>query len=157
MRRPQSQLFRVFVILPLSFAVLLAAAAPAGARQLHPRRMVTKASWYGEAFKNRLTASGARFDPEQLSGAHRSLPLGSLVRVTDMKHGRSVVIRINDRGPYVEGRGIDLSYAAARRLGIVRRGIARVHVEVLSQKGKPPVRVALPAHPGYLIPGALVQ
>lgn len=87
------------------------------------------ASWYGPGFAGRRTASGDVFDPSALTAAHLTLPFGTRVRVTNLANGRSVVVRINDRGPYVAGREIDLSRAAARRLGI--DGTARVRLEVL--------------------------
>ncbi len=87
------------------------------------------ASWYGEEFARHTTASGERFDPGKLTGAHRTLPLGSRVRVTNLLNGRSVLVTINDRGPYRGRREIDLSYGAARALGMVRRGLARVRIE----------------------------
>lgn len=82
------------------------------------------ASWYGSWHHGRRTASGARFDKEALTAAHRSLPLGTLVLVENLDNGRSIELRITDRGPYVEGRIIDLSLAAARRLGLEERGAA---------------------------------
>jgi rare lipoprotein A (peptidoglycan hydrolase) len=98
---------------------------------LAAKTTVCRASWYGEEFARRPTASGERFDPHKLTGAHRTLPLGSKVRVTNLHNGRSVLIVINDRGPFVEKRGIDLSYGAARQIGMVRRGIARVRLELV--------------------------
>ncbi|HEX7710502.1 MAG TPA: septal ring lytic transglycosylase RlpA family protein [Sphingomonadaceae bacterium] len=89
------------------------------------------ASWYGAELAGHRTASGERFDPSDLTAAHRSLPLGSHVRVTDERTGRSVVVRINDRGPYSGGRVIDLSQAAARELGIMGHGEARVSLALL--------------------------
>jgi peptidoglycan lytic transglycosylase len=89
------------------------------------------ASWYGYEFASRLTANGERFDPRRLTCAHRSLPLGSRVRVTNLLNGRTVLVRINDRGPYVDGREIDLSLAAARALDMVERGVAALLVEPL--------------------------
>ena len=86
------------------------------------------ASWYGES---QMTASGERFDKHAMTAAHRSLPLGTRVRVTNQKNGRSVVVRINDRGPYSKGRIIDLSEAAARVLGMIEAGVAPVVLEVL--------------------------
>ena len=80
------------------------------------------ASWYGTKEAGRRTASGAIFDPRQLTAAHRSLPLGTCVRVTDLANGRFVIVPIIDRGPYIRGRVIDLSEAAARMLGIIRAG-----------------------------------
>jgi rare lipoprotein A len=91
------------------------------------------ASWYGYDGSSSSTASGERYNPEGLTAAHRSLPLGTKVRVTNTSNGRSVVVRINDRGPYVGGRIIDLSAAAARLLGMMGSGIAPVHIEILGR------------------------
>ena len=105
---------------------------------VHPARaemvqqpVIGHASWYGEEFARRPTASGERYDPFKLTGAHRTLPLGSRVRVTNLLNGRSVMVTINDRGPYIPRREIDLSYGAARVLGMVRRGVARVRIELV--------------------------
>lgn len=92
---------------------------------------IGRASWYGHEFASRRTASGARFDPSRLTGAHRTLPLGARVRVTNLHNGRSVLITINDRGPFYLKRDIDLSLGAARAIGMVERGVARVRIEVL--------------------------
>ena len=89
------------------------------------------ASWYGPRFHGRRTANGELYDQHGLSAAHRSLPLGSRVRVTNLANGRAVVLRINDRGPFVRGRSLDLSYGAARALRMVERGTTRVRIEVL--------------------------
>lgn len=86
----------------------------------------TIASWYGLKFQGRRTSSGDRFDRKKLTAAHRTLPLGSLVRLTAPLTGRSVVVRINDRGPWIKGRDFDLSEAAATKLGIHEKGIAAV-------------------------------
>ncbi|HEY6815579.1 MAG TPA: septal ring lytic transglycosylase RlpA family protein [Croceibacterium sp.] len=88
------------------------------------------ASWYGREFAGRRTASGERFDPAGYTAAHRTLPFGSRVRVTNAS-GESVVVRINDRGPFHGGRVIDLSQAAAAELGIVRSGSGRVELALL--------------------------
>jgi rare lipoprotein A len=88
-----------------------------------------RASWYGPGFHGRTTASGERFDQNELTAAHRRLPLGTRVTVTNLENGRSVGVEINDRGPYVDGRVIDLSRAAARRLGMVEDGVVRVRIE----------------------------
>lgn len=93
------------------------------------------ASWYGPRFHGRRTASGERFDQNALTAAHRTLPMGTIATVRDPETGRSVRVRINDRGPYARGRIIDLSRAAARRLGIVARGVAPVVVEVWPETG----------------------
>lgn len=87
------------------------------------------ASYYWEGTR---VATGARYNPEALTAAHRDLPLGTRLRVSDPKTGRSVVVIINDRGPYIPGRVLDLSVGAARALGLQERGIGRVHGEVLS-------------------------
>ncbi len=94
-----------------------------------PKAQVGRASWYGRIFQDKKTASGEPFDMFDLTAAHRSLPLGSWVKVTDLKTDRSVVVRINDRGPVIPNRIIDLSYEAAKVLGL--RGIARVRLDVL--------------------------
>ncbi len=93
------------------------------------------ASWYGPGFSGEPSASGAVFNPEALTAAHRTLPFGTKVLVTNLDNGRSVVVRINDRGPYVANRIIDLSAAAARVIGILRSGIAPVRLDILSQPG----------------------
>jgi rare lipoprotein A len=90
------------------------------------------ASWYGREFAGHRTASGERFDPTEYTAAHRTLPFGSRVRVTNSA-GKSVVVRINDRGPFHGGRVIDLSQAAAADLGIVRTGSGRVSLALLEQ------------------------
>ena len=84
------------------------------------------ASWYGQKFHGRKTASGERFDMHELTAAHPTLPFGTLVEVRNLDNGRSVVVRINDRGPAVAGRIIDVSYAAAVELGMIDRGVAEV-------------------------------
>lgn len=93
------------------------------------------ASWYGEDFHGWVTASGETYDMESLSGAHRTLPLGTVVRVTNVENGRQVRVRINDRGPYVSGRILDLSYEAARKLGMADGGLSAVSLEVVGDHG----------------------
>jgi rare lipoprotein A len=90
------------------------------------------ASYYGNELAGNRTASGERFDPGQLTAAHRSLPFGSMVRVTNTSNGDSVIVRINDRGPFAHGRIIDVSQAAAREIGMHRSGTARVKLALLS-------------------------
>lgn len=89
------------------------------------------ASWYGEQFHNRNTANGETFDMDLVSAAHKTLPLPSIVEVTDLDTGRKIRVRVNDRGPFVDGRIIDLSKAAAEKLGIARKGVARVRVRYI--------------------------
>jgi len=89
------------------------------------------ASWYGAKFHGRTTASGERYDMHAMTAAHRTLPFGVVADVTNLENGRTVRVRINDRGPFKEGRVIDLSYTAARKLGMVRQGLARVRIRVV--------------------------
>jgi rare lipoprotein A (peptidoglycan hydrolase) len=97
----------------------------------YPQPSLGRASYYGYGFAGRRTASGSTFRPEELTAAHRSLPLGTRVRVTNLDNGRSVLVTITDRGPYVRGRSLDLSLGAARELGMVGRGIASVLFQLL--------------------------
>ena len=90
------------------------------------------ASWYGGRFHGRKTASGERFDMHSFTGAHRELPFGTIIRVTNLRNGREVYVRVNDRGPFVKGRIVDLSRAAAKAIGFNGRGVIRVRVEVLA-------------------------
>jgi rare lipoprotein A len=94
----------------------------------HGSALSGMASWYG---KGQMTASGERFNKHEMTAAHRTLPFGTLVRVTNTRNGRSVVVRINDRGPYGRGRIIDLSEAAAKKLDMIDAGIVPVRLEVL--------------------------
>jgi len=89
---------------------------------------VTTASWYGPGFNGRRTSSGEVYNRNGLTAASRTLPIGSHVRVTNLSNGRSVVVRINDRGPFVPGRGIDLSQKAAQQIGLDHSGVARVQI-----------------------------
>lgn len=91
-------------------------------------------SWYGDEFAGRLTANGEIFDPDMVTAAHKTLPMPSVVRVTNLDNGKSLVVRINDRGPFVAGRIIDLSREAARLIGYRDQGIARVRVQVLAEQ-----------------------
>jgi rare lipoprotein A len=150
MRRPIARGLAVFV----SIASLGAGAAggpnnsEAGKTQLKtPSRLVRgpafkakkrkpfqvgTASWYGEYFQGRETASGERYDMYDLTAAHPTLPLGSYIQVTNLRNGRSVILRVNDRGPVVEGRIIDVSYHAARVLGFKAQGLQRVRLDLVA-------------------------
>ncbi|WP_031357029.1 septal ring lytic transglycosylase RlpA family protein [Caballeronia sordidicola] len=100
-----------------------------------------RASWYGRGFHGRKTASGERYDMHALTAAHRTLPLASWVRVTNESNHKTVVVKINDRGPYARGRVIDLSYAAAAILGMRGAGVGKVKIEGLSaQEARAAVR-----------------
>jgi len=102
------------------------------------------ASWYGHPYHGRASASGEIYDMEQMTAAHRTLPFGAMVRVHDLDNGKSVDVRINDRGPFVDGRIIDLSHAAARAIQMIGPGIARVELEILSLPGSAnPARFAV--------------
>lgn len=90
------------------------------------------ASYYGTEAHGGPTASGETFDMYSMTAAHKTLPLGADVRVTNLENGKSVVVRINDRGPFVEGRIIDLSYAAAKKIGMLKDGVVQVKVEMLN-------------------------
>lgn len=90
------------------------------------------ASWYGKAFHQKYTSSGERFNMYKMTAAHKSLPLPTYVQVTNLKNGRQVIVKVNDRGPFIPNRIIDLSYMAAKKLGMVGRGLAPVMVKALS-------------------------
>lgn len=125
----------------LGIAILLASALAACAPDLHPPQSpspaapgrgfveVGLASWYGRYHAGRPTASGEPFDPNAMTAAHRTLPLGAVVRVTNMANGRTVKVRINDRGPSDTSRIIDLSRGAAQALGFVEDGVIKVKIE----------------------------
>lgn len=118
-RRPRGLLALAILALTLPFG-----AARAGVQE-------GVVSWYGERFHERPTASGELFDISDLTMAHPNLPFGTRVRVTNLRNGRSVVVRVNDRGPFVGSRIADLSKAAAASLGMLSRGIVRARIEVL--------------------------
>ncbi|MGI4854241.1 MAG: septal ring lytic transglycosylase RlpA family protein [Janthinobacterium lividum] len=99
--------------------------------RLRARPLAGLASWYGSVWNGRKTASGEDFDESQLTAAHKSLPLGTLVRVTNLRSMRSVIVRINDRGALAPNRIIDLSSAAAREIGMMEKGLEQVSLEVL--------------------------
>lgn len=95
---------------------------------------VGTASWYGEYFQGKQTASGEPYDMRDFTAAHPSLPLGTFVRVTNLRNGKAVVVRINDRGPVVDGRIIDVSYNAARALGFKEHGLQKVRLDLYQPK-----------------------
>jgi rare lipoprotein A (peptidoglycan hydrolase) len=101
-------------------------AAPAGKPET---TKVGTASWYGPGFHGHETASGETFDQHALTAAHRTLPLGTEAKVTNLETGQSVTVTINDRGPYVQGRQLDLSQAAAKQIGLTKQGVAKVKIE----------------------------
>jgi len=93
---------------------------------------VGKASWYGRPFHKRLTASGERYNMYNMTAAHRTYAMNTILKVTNLKNKKSVRVRVNDRGPFYRSRDIDLSYGAAKKLGITQKGIGRVKIEVIS-------------------------
>jgi rare lipoprotein A len=130
-----------FFLLIVSLAILGAGCA-GPTSQVYPEpereiRTIQKtiygvASWYGREHEGQKTASGERFNMYEYTAAHRSLPFGSMVRVTNLRNNHQAIVRINDRGPFVRGREIDLSYVAARDLGMLETGLAKVRLDVLS-------------------------
>lgn len=121
--------------------------APAALSKKSPYQVGT-ASWYGDYFVGRPTASGEPFDKYELTAAHPTLPLGTLVRVTNLNNRRSVVLRINDRGPVVPGRIIDVSYAAASILHFEQKGLQRVRLDLVSAR-RPVTTMALLREPEF--------
>lgn len=117
------------LLLALSFSP-----APAEARAEKPFRQSGIASWYGSWHHGKVTANGEAYDMFAMTAAHKTIPLGTLVKVTRKDIGKSLVVRINDRGPYKRRRIIDLSYAAADSLGMKRKGVTRVAIEVVGDK-----------------------
>lgn len=92
------------------------------------------ASFYANKFNGRRTANGEIFSNSKMTAAHKTLKFGTIVRVINRRNGRQVTVRINDRGPWIRGRVIDLSRAAAREIGMIKRGVARVDIEILKRK-----------------------
>jgi rare lipoprotein A len=99
------------------------------------RFQIGMASWYGPGYHGNMCANGEIYDMYKLTAAHKDLPFGTYVRVTNLRNGKSVVVRINDRGPFKRGRIIDLSYAAAKKIGMVKDGSTRVRIEILIGRG----------------------
>jgi len=118
----------IFIIL------LLTACAGGGSGPMRATRGI--ASWYGPDFNGKLTASGEVYDMNALTAAHKTLPLGTIVEVKNLENGRTVRLTINDRGPFVRGRIIDLSYRGAKELGVVKKGTARVRVTPLGRDAR---------------------
>lgn len=110
----------------------------------HRWYQIGRASWYGKLFQGQETASGENFDMNAMTCAHRTLPMGSLVKVTNLRNHKSVVVRVNDRGPLPNNRVVDLSYAAARFLGFAGRGTAPVRLDLIS--GPQLAQMAFPAN-----------
>ncbi len=120
-------LLRLSVFLLLSLVLYGCSTAPSP-KQAPVYQEIGMASYYAHKFNGRKTASGERYDENKMTAAHRRLAFGTIISVKDLESGRSVVVRINDRGPYVKGRIVDLSYAAAKKLDMIRRGVIRVRI-----------------------------
>ena len=100
-------------------------------RQQYKPHQIGYTSYYAHKFHGRPTASGEIFDMNGLSAAHRELPLGTMIRVTHLGNGQSVILKVNDRGPFIEGRILDLSLGAAKKLGMINEGVAKVMIEIV--------------------------
>ena len=133
---------RIWLLAPLSLALLVSGCAERAQAPATPETPASqasqsrfsqqgKASFYARLHHGQRTASGERHDQHAMVAAHRSLPFGIRVRVTNLQNNRQVTVRINDRGPFVRGRIIDLSRAAAERIGMIDQGVARVRIETL--------------------------
>ncbi|NOZ25952.1 MAG: septal ring lytic transglycosylase RlpA family protein [Nitrospirae bacterium] len=121
--------------------VLLLQACASSRQEVRPEGRYMVASWYGKKFHGRLTASGERYNMYAHTAAHKTLPFGTKLRITNPENGRSVVVKVNDRGPFIRGRDIDLSYGAAKKIGLIGRGTARVRVDYLGRETSPVRRV----------------
>ncbi len=124
---------------PLAPAAPLPDGAEDGALGKPVSTEVGMASWYGPPYHNRQAADGSVFDQNAMTAAHRELPMGTTVRVTNVATGQSVIVKITDRGPFVAGRTLDLSLAAAKAIGVYRAGVAKVKVEAFARPGADPV------------------
>jgi len=125
----------MFLIAPIMEAPLVALKS----EPVKPIKVWTgNASWYGPNFDGRKTANGERFNAESLTAAHPNLPFGSWVRIVNTRNGKFEMVRINDRGPYQEGREIDVSYRVARKIGLINSGVGQVRLELLQL---PPKRI----------------
>lgn len=100
-----------------------------------------QASFYADKFEGRITASGEKYMHSQLTAAHKSLPFGTILRVTNLKNNKSVIVRVNDRGPFVKGRIVDLSKSAAQTLDFEKQGVAKVAIEVIDRNNSAPVEL----------------
>jgi rare lipoprotein A len=120
---------------PLLFLICPAMEAPLVAHLSAPvapiKTWVGNASWYGPAFNGKKTANGEQFNCEALTAAHPNLPFGSWVRIVNPRNGKFELVRINDRGPYQEGREIDVSYRVARKIGLIHSGVSQVRLELM--------------------------
>jgi rare lipoprotein A len=135
MRRPLFVAWAAIRWVPLMFLIAPVMEAPLVALKSEPIKPVKvwvgNASWYGPNFDGKKTANGERFNAESLTAAHPNLPFGSWVRIVNTRNGKFEMVRINDRGPYQEGREIDVSYRVARKIGLINSGVSQVRLELL--------------------------
>jgi rare lipoprotein A (peptidoglycan hydrolase) len=135
MKRPLFMIWAAVRWVPLMFLIAPAMEAPLVAHRSEPAKpiktWVGNASWYGPGFDGKKTANGEKFDSEALTAAHPNLPFGAVVRVVNPRNGKFELVRINDRGPYQEGREIDVSYRVARKIGLIHAGVNQVRLELL--------------------------
>jgi rare lipoprotein A (peptidoglycan hydrolase) len=140
MRRPLFVTWAAIRWVPLMFLISPAMEAPLVAHLNAPvqpiRVWVGNASWYGPEFDGKKTANGERFNAESLTAAHPNLPFGSWVRIVNTRNGKFELVRINDRGPYQEGREIDVSYRVARKIGLISSGVSQVRLELMQLPAK---------------------
>jgi rare lipoprotein A len=141
MRRPLFLAWAAIRWIPLMFLIAPVMEAPLVAHLSEPlkpiKTWVGNASWYGPEFDGKKTANGERFDAESLTAAHPNLPFGSWVKIVNTSNGKFEFVRINDRGPYQEGREIDVSYRVARKIGLIHSGVSQVRLELLLLPPKP--------------------
>jgi rare lipoprotein A (peptidoglycan hydrolase) len=135
MRRPLFVAWAAIRWMLLMFLIAPVMEAPLAAHFSEPVKPLKvwtgNASWYGTEFNGRTTANGEKFDSESMTAAHPNLPFGSWVKVVNTRNGKFEFVRINDRGPYQEGREIDVSYRVARKIGLIHSGVSQVRLELL--------------------------
>lgn len=140
-KRSLQVLWGALLWVPLMFMAAQSIDAPLVARSNEPvkpiKTWVGNASWYGDDFDGKKTANGEEFDSEALTAAHPTLPFGSIVRVVNPRNNKFEVVRINDRGPYQEGREIDVSYRVARKIGLTQAGVTKVRLELMQLPQRP--------------------
>jgi rare lipoprotein A len=141
MKRSINFLWATLLWVPVMFLAARSIDAPLVARSNEPvkplKTWVGNASWYGDDFDGKKTANGEEFDSEALTAAHPTLPFGSIVRVVNPRNHKFEVVRINDRGPYQEGREIDVSYRVARKIGLTSSGVSKVRLELMQLPQRP--------------------
>ena len=116
----------------IALVIILSSFFPLSSGSVENYLQYGKASWYGGKFHGRKTASGVRFNKHSYTAAHKKLPFGTIIRVTNLRNGKDVYVRVNDRGPFIKGRILDLSLAAAEAIAFNGRGVVRVKVEIVS-------------------------